>query len=161
MGQYHYVVNLTKFEYIMPFKLGVGLKAREQLHSQASTPHALFLLTMCSNGRGGGDLPRNSIIGRWTGDKVAVVGDYSDAADLPEDFCANTIYCRCTEGKKEPSALEQLAAAADDTDAHYLQKPETAIYRDITELLLPVMKEEFGLYTTDNGGWWEREIRET
>ena len=56
MGQYHLTVNLDKKEFLMPHKLGVGLKLREQLGSRDSTPDALFILLACSNGYGGGDL---------------------------------------------------------------------------------------------------------
>jgi len=85
MGQYHKIVNLDKFEYISPDGLGVGVKALEQLGSAASTQEALFMLLMCSNGRGGGDVravdPHN-MIGRWAGDRIAVVGDYAEADDI-------------------------------------------------------------------------------
>lgn len=58
MGQYHYIVNLDKREFINPHKLGVGLKACEQLTSPAGTAQALFVLLLCSNGRGGGTSPK-------------------------------------------------------------------------------------------------------
>jgi len=97
MGQYHVTVNLDKKEFLMPHKLGVGLKLLEQLHSSESIQEALFILLACSNGRGGGDLhdDQNHMIGRWAGDRIAVVGDYAELSDLPMMFGADTIYQLC------------------------------------------------------------------
>jgi hypothetical protein len=76
---------------------------------------------MCSNGRGGGDLMRNSrhwtksdVIGRWRGDNIAVVGDYAEHDDLPVKFRAKTLYERCRAGK----------------------------FTDVTELVEPILKAE-------------------
>jgi len=153
MGQYHLVVNLDKFEYIRPHKIGVGLKAAEQLHSSASTPHLLFALTMCSNGRGGGDLDRSSnLVGRWAGDRIAIVGDYAEDGDLPDQFEAGSIYGRC--GRDEPEMV--TLAREVFPEEHYTQDPATAVYRDISHLCLPFIEREFGVRVVDNGGWANR-----
>ena len=91
MGQYHTVVNLTKKEYLDPHKFGDGLKLWEQVNSEGGTMVALFALLACSNGRGGGDLDEHDMIGRWTGDKIAVIGDYAENKDLPIEFKAGEI----------------------------------------------------------------------
>ena len=113
MGQYHYILNFDKKEFISPSQLGSGLKFLEQLYSSPSSVHAVFMLITCSYGRGGGDIfppteelneidqseltgkynrevvgtnssgPRDPVIGRWAGDRVAVVGDYSKPDDIP------------------------------------------------------------------------------
>jgi hypothetical protein len=111
MGQYWLVVNLDKREFIEPHKLGCGMKLGEQLGAWPGTPNALFILTAAMRERrGGGDFdwdsnyygpertaqhplgaPVNEVynavakrtIGRWAGDRVAVVGDYSEDGDLP------------------------------------------------------------------------------
>jgi hypothetical protein len=97
MGQYHLIVNLDKMEFIHPHAFGNGLKICEQVFSHPSTGQALLILLAVSNGRGGGDLDNESpdIVGRWGGDRIAVVGDYGESADLPSEFNAETIYERC------------------------------------------------------------------
>lgn len=127
MGQYHYIVNLDKREYINPHKLGVGLKACEQLTSPAGTPQALFVLLLCSNGRGGGDLAETRgfderIIGRWAGDRIAVVGDYAEDYDIkaPLHDPVSLIYDLCYEG----------------------------VYREISALVRPVLAAELGVMFT-------------
>jgi hypothetical protein len=129
MGQYHLTVNLDKKEFLMPHKLGVGLKLREQLGSSDSTPEALFILLACSNGYGGGDLQdtQNKMVGRWGGDKIAVVGDYAEASNLPMMFAADTIYSLCHSFQLE---CPEWGCVADAT-SHYL---------DITDMVIPVME---------------------
>jgi hypothetical protein len=43
----------------------------------------MYVLTMTSPARGGGDLPETGISGRWVGDRVVIVGDYTEDADYP------------------------------------------------------------------------------
>jgi hypothetical protein len=124
MGQYHFLVNLDKREFINPHKLAVGLKACEQLASPVSTPQALFILLVCSNGRGGGDLAETRgfnerIIGRWAGDRIAVVGDYAEDYDIkaPLHDPVSAIYDLCYEG----------------------------VYREISALVRPVLEAELGV----------------
>ena len=88
MGQYHMPVNLDKKEYVNPQKLGIGLKALEQLFGTFSSGDVIGVLLMTSNGRGGGDLDEegdpNKMIGRWVGDRVVVLGDYVEDGDIPD-----------------------------------------------------------------------------
>ena len=155
MGQYHLTVNLDKKEFLMPHKLGVGLKLREQLGSSDSTPDALFMLLACSNGKGGGDFidyrgnfedNQNKMCGRWAGDRVAVVGDYADKDSLPMMFGADSIYKLC---HTYPLDCDAEGCTADGS-SHYF---------DITDMLIPVMMmKEPGLYiNTDEPGWRRRE----
>lgn len=53
MGQYHYLVNLTKREYVMPHEIGNGLKLTEQVGWPYSSSTVLVMLLAASNGRGG------------------------------------------------------------------------------------------------------------
>ena len=99
MGQYHLPVNLDKKEFLMPHRLGAGLKQWEQLVNSPSTPQAMFILTCASNNRGGGDIRPHDVLGRWAGDRIAVVGDYSEDSDLDPDLKASEIYANCLEGK--------------------------------------------------------------
>ena len=129
MGQYYLTVNLDKKEVLMPHKLGVGLKLVEQLGSTDSTPNALFILLTCSNGYGGGDLKDNSnqMVGRWGGDKIAVVGDYAQPDDLPLMFGADKIYSLCHSYPAECPEWGCIANAS----SHYF---------DITDMLIPIME---------------------
>jgi len=157
MGQYHYTVNLDKHEFINPHKLGDGLKLAEQCGwSPGGTNDALHLLLAVSNGRGGGDFnsgpdeqagepgqPVEKYIGRWGGDRIAVVGDYSEDGDLPAEFKAGSIYNRCL---------------SDDDEASIEEKNELLkrgpLFKDITDGLIPVMEREYE--TIYFGEGWRR-----
>ena len=91
MGQYHYPVNLTKKQYLDPHKFGDGLKLREFGCNSHGTMTALTYLLASSNGRGGGDFLRGSRAGSWAGDKIAIIGDYSEKNDI-EGIDAQQIY---------------------------------------------------------------------
>jgi hypothetical protein len=85
MGQYHYIVNLTKKQFIHPHRIGSGLKLTEQIGWDASPSTALFLLVACSNGRGGGDVTHHPLVGHWAGDRIAIIGDYAQEGDIASD----------------------------------------------------------------------------
>lgn len=111
MGQYHYVVNLDKREYLHPHDLGDGLKLMEFGCSANGTLLGLSILLAGSNGpqgRGGGDWSpwtgeqgkygdgrtvgvveptlvdtlQHVVPGRWCGDRIAIVGDYHEPGDI-------------------------------------------------------------------------------
>jgi hypothetical protein len=112
MGQYRKPVNLDKHEFIYPHKLGTGLKLWEQLANAPGTGAALIVLTAAlPETRGGGDFdleenwhgpertfPEHDVtpgpmpedyapiaqrtIGRWAGDRIALIGDYAEDGDL-------------------------------------------------------------------------------
>ena len=140
MGQYWKCVSLDKHEYIDPHKLGCGLKLWEQLANHPGTGAALIILCAAMpEARGGGDLdldenwhgpertfpehnaspgpmPNNypaiaaRTIGRWAGDRIAIVGDYAEDSDLPPEFEASKIYGACSEsGNEDPSDPDYLA----------------------------------------------------
>ena len=152
MGQYHLTVNLDKKEFLMPHKLGVGLKLREQLGSSDSTPDALFILLACSNGYGGGDFfdNENHMVGRWAGDRIAVVGDYAEITDLPMMFGANSIYGLCHSYQVECPEWGCIA----DAVSHYL---------DITDLVITVMELNNPTLKVDmeSNGWRSRSYSES
>lgn len=89
MGQYHRLMNLDKKELVDPYYLGLGSKQYEHTGCEASLSDAMYLLTMLSPERGGGDWPKTPASGRWAGDRVVIVGDYTENADLPsyDDAC--------------------------------------------------------------------------
>ena len=87
MGQYHVLVNLDKKEVVTPHGLGLGLKQWEHLGEFNGTlADAMYILMMTSPSRGGGDFPSTNISSRWVGDRVLILGDYtqdSDVASIP------------------------------------------------------------------------------
>lgn len=92
MGQYHVLVNVDKKEKVEPHALGLGLKQYEHTGFEASLSDALYMLVMTSPARGGGDFPATEISGRWKGDRVLVVGDYTEDSDVPSISNAGSLY---------------------------------------------------------------------
>lgn len=77
MGQYFYIVNTTKEEYLHPHKFGSGLKFLEFTSDPCSAMTALAHLLAQSS-----DVPGwqgNEITGRWIGDNIVIVGDYDNS----------------------------------------------------------------------------------
>ena len=139
MGQYWMVVNLDKKEYVNPHKLGAGLKLWEQLASLPGTGAALIVLCAAMpEQRGGGDFdltdnwhgpertfPEHNCspgpmpsdyqeiarqtIGRWAGDRIALVGDYATNGDLAPEHEAASIYGRCHEGGDYTDVSDMVA----------------------------------------------------
>lgn len=136
MGQYHMIANLDKREFIYPHKLGCGLKQQEILYTNPGPAQALFVLLCASNARGGGDLPTCSlppegeVLGRWAGDRIAVVGDYGSDDDLPNYPNAGGLYelCQSVEDWEEESKY----AEEGDTIT-----PKDELFTDISDLLIP------------------------
>ena len=83
MGQYYYVVNLDKKEFLYPHKLGDGLKLWEMAAS-GGCGRALIPLLSDGNGRGGGDFEEHPLVGSWAGDRIVISGDYSDEGNFLE-----------------------------------------------------------------------------
>jgi hypothetical protein len=85
MGQYHKLVNLDKKEQVVSYNLGLGAKQYEQTGCEGSMGDALYLLLMSSPARGGGDWDEfDDLSGRWVGDRVLVLGDYTGDDDYAE-----------------------------------------------------------------------------
>jgi hypothetical protein len=71
MGQYFYVVNLTKKQYLHPHDFEEGLKLGE-------FPDTLALLSYLLSDSYG--FVKHSLIGAWKGDSVQIAGDYSESS---------------------------------------------------------------------------------
>jgi hypothetical protein len=85
MGQYHIPVNIDKREYVRPWDVGAGMKMVENIWN-TGMPASLFVLLSCSHMRGGGDVDLSDeamlkVAGRWAGDRIIVVGDYTEPMD--------------------------------------------------------------------------------
>lgn len=137
MGQYHITMNYTKKEYVHPHRIGLGLKMGEQVGDfHATMGDILFLLVACSHNRGGGDVPTEGIehvVGRWTGDRIVVFGDYSEQSDLPNDI--------------EIGELE---------DAVWGNEPDPD-WTDISDEINLMIEKLWGFKVT-GGGWKSREF---
>lgn len=92
MGQYHILVNLDKKEIVHPHDISAGLKQYEHIGFKGSLSDAMYVLVMTSPRRGGGDLPETDVSGRWVGDRVMVVGDYTEDSDIPGVENASRLY---------------------------------------------------------------------
>ena len=93
MGQYHVLVNLDKKEVVTPHGLGLGLKQWEHLGEFNGTlADAMYILMMTSPARGGGDFPSTNISSRWVGDRVLILGDYTQDSDVPSIPNAGLLY---------------------------------------------------------------------
>jgi hypothetical protein len=141
MGQYHYLINLTKKQLIHPHDIGNGLKLREQIGWPYSTATALVMLLAASSrdgGRGGGDFrASHPLIGSWAGDRIAFLGDYAASEDLP--------------GLDAPLLYEQCSAACHPERES--EKPNGwDQWTNISAQVRQMMSAEFGIrYTGD--GW--------
>lgn len=87
MGQYYFVCNLDKREYLHPHKFGDGLKLLEFGSSSNGTMSGLAVLLADGNGRGGGDIEVKTptIVGSWAGDRIVISGDYADGGKFIDD----------------------------------------------------------------------------
>jgi hypothetical protein len=106
MGQYHKLINLDKKEQVEPYSLGLGAKQYEQTGENGSLSDALYLLVMTSPARGGGDWESfPELSGRWAGDRVVVLGDYTSDEDLPGYENASKLYHESEDWKDISDAV--------------------------------------------------------
>lgn len=145
MGQYHRCVNIDRREFIDCHALGDGLKLAEQVGSgEGGVASALLVLLAASNGRGGGDLPddgaveKDRVVGRWAGQRIAMVGDYAEDDDYPTK-----------EGDAPPSKVYGLCVRAKDKERL------RGGFKDITPLVRAYMSRLDYAYV---GEGWARRI---
>jgi hypothetical protein len=140
MGQYWKPVNIDKREFLDPHKLGCGLKLWEQIanfNSPGVGTALTILLAVMPEKRGGGDLNANPFIGRWAGDRVVLVGDYSTDEDMPNS----------------PIPFGSVYA-----HTHTYEKDEKGItpFVDITDDVIEIIEGELGgVYVGDGWRKWE------
>lgn len=188
MGQYWKCCSLTKKEFISSHRLDCGLKLWEQLANHPGTGAALIILCAAfPERRGGGDfdldtnwhgpertMPKHSsspgpmpesypeiakrTIGRWAGDRIALVGDYAEREDLPPEDNADLIYSLC--GSKHNIADQakhwQESSWTEDPEekAHYAEKAkrllEMGAFTDISDDVCAVIEHELnGVFVGD------------
>jgi len=128
MGQYHCIVNLDKHEFLNPWDMGEGAKLLEWGYGSGTMLTALAILLAVSNGRGGGDYHCNEQdktldewVGRWGGDRIAVVGDYAEDGDLAPEHHAGAIWTACSNAREgtDTTPLEERIAENETKRAVY------------------------------------------
>jgi len=179
MGQYWKCVNLTRKEFVDPHKLGSGLKLWEQLASHPGTGAALIILCAAMpEQRGGGDLDLEDeegfvgdlkkaagvsyseiakrTIGRWAGDRIALVGDYAERDDLSPEDDADLIYDLCTNEEERQEQIQYIRERIEEIKkggfayGHTIEQWEdklnrlskAQLYRDITDDVCTVIEHE-------------------
>ena len=188
MGQYWMPVNLTKKEFIRPHKLGTGLKLWEQLANSPGTGAALLILCAAMpEARGGGDFDLEEnwhgperkdmskvgpmpeeypavaarTIGRWAGDRIALVGDYAEDSDLPQRFKASKIYGKCSAEYEEVVNDDPEGARYCNKDGKYVHFVESKPpeFTDVTDDVCRVIEHELcGVFV--GNGWREFKYHE-
>lgn len=166
MGQYHIPVCLGRKEFLYPHALSSGLKQWEQFASSVSTPAAIFALLCTSNHRGGGDLAglgyqedkKKGVLGRWAGQPIAVIGDYSEEGDLEkgQDLSDLYRYCSALAFREGPSFGDDPGKAA-----WAKWKKTWGVWKDITPLVRPVLAENFGIEFTISPSGSAHYVRKT
>lgn len=112
MGQYHKLVNLDKKEIVSPYNLGLGAKQYEQTGDNGSISDALYLLVMTSPARGGGDWESFAdLSGRWVGDRVVILGDYTEDEDIPNYPNASKLYSESATSEDWTDISDAVAVA--------------------------------------------------
>jgi hypothetical protein len=93
VGQYHILVNIDKKEVVIPHDIGLGARQYEQTGAEGSLSDAMYLLSMSSPEGGGGDFPNiENVSGRWCGDRIVIVGDYTPADAIPGFLDSDSLY---------------------------------------------------------------------
>lgn len=190
MGQYWKIVNLDKKEFVMPHRLGTGLKLWEQLANHPGTGAALVILCAAMpDARGGGDFDLDSnwhgperdeamksgtidgctpgpmpeeypaiakrTIGRWAGDRIALVGDYGERGDIQgaKPMHAGLIYGACLD--LEDGDFDFKGACDWYEKEHKELAPEfkrLGQFKDVSDDVAAVIEHELqGKYVGD--GW--------
>jgi hypothetical protein len=167
MGQYHLAVSLSAREFVHPHALGDGLKLVEQVGSgPGGVGSALILLLAASNGYGGGDFRApdpNGVVGRWAGDRVAIVGDYAEPEDLAPEHEAELVYGLCGTREEVLGQAAHLVDHAKRSGRHgYAERAarlrEREPYSDITPLVRAYLERE-GIAAYGQGpGWVSRTL---
>ena len=130
MGQYYFIVNLDKREFLHPHAFGDGLKLLEFGCSGGGVMSALAVLLANSNNRGGGDLRSdNPIIGSWAGDRIIIAGDYAEPGDKAEAEGDRNRFQLCSDGEYRDISAEAMAALMDDS---YLRDDMAKMAQDNT-----------------------------
>jgi len=89
MGQYYYVVNLDKKQYLDPHKFGDGLKLFEFGASGNGTMLGLTILLATET-----PIHDHAVTRSWVGDRIVIAGDYSSASYLEPGDKFGSLYSK-------------------------------------------------------------------
>jgi hypothetical protein len=115
MGQYHLLVNSERKEFVNPRMLDMGMKQMEHCGFLGDLPFIQYLLTTASPGRGFGDFSLNDdreFIGRWCGERVFILGDYTEENDVPKVRYAHKFWMAIHAVDTDWTDISDLAAGA-------------------------------------------------
>jgi hypothetical protein len=92
LGQYYLVANMDRKEFLAPDQFGEGIKLLAFGLGSGGTMTGLAILLAPSEGRrfliatrhGVIERPTHPIIGRWAGQRIAIIGDYLMPDHAPE-----------------------------------------------------------------------------
>ena len=157
MGQYYFIVNLDKKQYLYPRKFGDGLKLMEFGSSSMGTLLALTALLADGNGRGRGDIfsskyqkqekryidkkrktfplaekYNDPLIGSWAGDRIVIAGDYADGLKFIEDVPEEQL-----EKIEKEAFTEGYQKAGEVTLFHYAGNH----FEDISEKIIATLQD--------------------
>lgn len=156
MGQYYYIVNLDKKQYLHPHKFDDGLKLMEFGQSAGGTLLGLTILLADGNGRGGGDLMCNKVrkardayikgkrkaqpnyedngdlVGSWAGDRIVIAGDYAD----PGKFIEST-----AEKNLQAAAKKAYAEGYQQKERVNLHSYAQEVFEDISCKVIAILKD--------------------
>lgn len=162
MGQYHYPVNFTARQSLMPHRFGAGLKAWEQL--AGAIPGALAALLAHNPGNGPADLGHHPKIGAWAGHRLAMIGDYAEDGDIPgyEGTPLSEVYGLCREANppfehrwgKEEDARKEWQEELDTYQRLLRDGPQP--FEDISRQLIGLIEEALSVRYCGRG--WRAEI---
>lgn len=150
-----------------PHALGDGLNLVEQAgSSRGGIGSALILLLAASNGYGGGDLcaaDPNGVVGRWAGDRIAIVGDYAEPEDLAPEYEAELVYDLCgTREQVQQRATHLVDYAKRSGRPEYAERAARLgarePYADITPLVRAYLEREGIAAYGDGEGWISRSL---
>ena len=92
MGQYYKIVNIDKKEWLDPFTFTEYEGCRKFMEFAPDSGSIMYALAILLNERydvAGGDFPLESdLIGKWSRDRIAIVGDYGKN----ENNCTDNLY---------------------------------------------------------------------
>ena len=160
MGQYHRICNIDRKEFLHPHVFGDGVKLMEFGPSGSGAMCGLAILLAGSvrgGARGGGDFDPTSdmakvIAGRWSGDRIAIIGDYHKPSDVRRCDHAHWEGVWSNDGSWVDISEHVVAAMMDD---RYLAKDlkealgrfgrrdrHRSTYDPATDTFVPVQREE-------------------
>jgi hypothetical protein len=171
MGQYYYVVNLTKKQFIDPSAFNDLLKLCEFVPYGKGTMMALGVLLCSGNGQGGGDILSNAFVkeekkyikkeittypdvskfnsplfGSWAGDQIVIAGDYDEHGKyLTETEIEKTL----SEAKKQNEKSEGGDKEKKDEDyvINVYKACSLGIFKDISQdTFIAIKNSNFAKY---------------